>query len=78
VVFTSARSGEGVGLLLDRALAVADGATPHRPVMATRIPLVEDGHAHAHAFGLGHGHPHTHVHAAGHTHAHPGTPAAAR
>ncbi|MFI6349152.1 hydrogenase nickel incorporation protein HypB [Streptomyces sp. NPDC050560] len=33
VLFTSARTGEGVGLLLDRALAAADGARPHRPVM---------------------------------------------
>jgi len=77
VVFTSARRGEGAGLLLDRALAVADGTAPHQPVMAIRIPLVEDGHAHAHAFGLGHGHPHAHSHAPGHTHAHPGTAAAA-
>jgi hydrogenase nickel incorporation protein HypB len=64
VVFSSVRSGEGVGLLLDRALAVAAGAAPHRPVpAASAVPLVMDGHAHAHAFGLGHGHPHTHVHA---------------
>ncbi|MCL2550526.1 MAG: hydrogenase nickel incorporation protein HypB [Actinomycetia bacterium] len=85
VVFTSARSGEGAGLLLDRALAVADGAAPHRPVMATAtVALVEDGHAHAHAFGLGHGHPHAHAHphphdpADAHDGAHDGAPAAAR
>ncbi|MFD0065438.1 hydrogenase nickel incorporation protein HypB [Streptomyces sp. NPDC056637] len=34
VVLTSARRGRGVGELLDRALAVADGGAVHEPVMA--------------------------------------------
>lgn len=34
VVFTSARGGQGIGVLLERALAVRDGAEVHRPVMA--------------------------------------------
>ncbi|MFJ5775250.1 hydrogenase nickel incorporation protein HypB [Streptomyces sp. NPDC093094] len=49
VVLTSARRGQGVGTLLDRALAAAQGAPPHRPVMA--------GHAHT-------GHPHARTGAA--------------
>ncbi|MFE2407718.1 hydrogenase nickel incorporation protein HypB [Kitasatospora sp. NPDC059408] len=39
VVHTSARTGDGVGALLDRALGVLDGAAVHRPVMAS-------GHSH--------------------------------
>ncbi|GAA2793853.1 hydrogenase nickel incorporation protein HypB [Kitasatospora paracochleata] len=46
VVFTSARTGQGAGLLLDRALAVLDGARPHRPVMAAAAP--DHGHGHGH------------------------------
>ena len=52
VVRTSARRGRGVGLLLERALAVAAGAEAHRPVMAA--PAAPCGrscaraHAHAH------------------------------
>jgi hydrogenase nickel incorporation protein HypB len=42
VVLTSARRGEGTGLLLDRALAVAEGGGVHTPVMATAA------HAHGH------------------------------
>src|SRR5262249_40753740 len=38
VVSTSARRGEGVGLVLERALAAADGAAVHRPVMACQAP----------------------------------------
>ncbi|GAA1899452.1 hydrogenase nickel incorporation protein HypB [Streptantibioticus ferralitis] len=34
VLLTSARRGQGVGALLDRALAAGDGAEVHRPVMA--------------------------------------------
>ncbi|MFH8447827.1 hydrogenase nickel incorporation protein HypB [Streptomyces fungicidicus] len=34
VVLTSVRTGEGAGVLVDRALAAADGATVHAPVMA--------------------------------------------
>jgi hydrogenase nickel incorporation protein HypB len=36
VVLTSARRGSGVGELLDRALAVADGGAVHEPVMAAQ------------------------------------------
>ncbi|MEK0096943.1 hydrogenase nickel incorporation protein HypB [Streptomyces sp. NPDC056002] len=36
VVLTSARRGGGVGELLDRALAVADGGAVHAPVMAVQ------------------------------------------
>ncbi|MER5637967.1 hydrogenase nickel incorporation protein HypB [Kitasatospora sp. NPDC002227] len=48
VVFTSARTGQGAGALLDRACAVLDGAPAHRPVMAG-APAHEHGHSHAHA-----------------------------
>ncbi|WP_055491120.1 hydrogenase nickel incorporation protein HypB [Streptomyces sp. TP-A0356] len=48
VLMTSARRELGVGALLDRALAAADGAPPHRPVMA------REPHAHTHT------HDHTH------------------
>lgn len=69
VALTSARAGEGVGLLLDRALAVGAGAAAHTPVMA------RDPHAHGHRHGLGHGHSHgdghDHDHGDGHGH---GTP----
>ncbi|HET6635093.1 MAG TPA: hydrogenase nickel incorporation protein HypB [Streptomyces sp.] len=44
VVFTSVRRGTGLGLLLDRSLAVQEGTPPHRPVMA-RLP---GAHHHAH------------------------------
>jgi hydrogenase nickel incorporation protein HypB len=51
VLLTSARTGEGVGLLLDRALAAADrGGAPHRPVMARQ--------AHEHRHDPEHVHPH--------------------
>jgi hydrogenase nickel incorporation protein HypB len=49
VVLTSARRGQGGGALLDRALAAAEGAPPHTPVMARR-PDAD------------HTHPHTHTH----------------
>ncbi|MFD8705003.1 hydrogenase nickel incorporation protein HypB [Kitasatospora sp. NPDC059648] len=44
VVPTSARTGDGVGALLERALAVLDGVAPHRPVMA--VHGAPGGHAH--------------------------------
>ncbi|MGW2050138.1 hydrogenase nickel incorporation protein HypB [Streptomyces sp. NPDC001858] len=53
IVRTSARRGEGVGAVLDRALVAASGAPVHQPVMA-RAP-----HAHPHP------HPHPHAHAGG-------------
>ncbi|KUN81195.1 hydrogenase nickel incorporation protein HypB [Streptomyces griseoruber] len=65
IVMTSARRGKGVGALLDRALAAAEGAPVHTPVMA-RQP---HGHAHAHAHAHSHAHPH------GHAHTHDGAPA---
>ncbi|MFI8287990.1 hydrogenase accessory protein HypB [Streptomyces sp. ms191] len=74
VVLTSARADEGVGVLLDRALAVAKGAAPHRPVMAR--PEHDHGHTHghtharAHSHGEGHDHPHDHDQGEGHDHAH--------
>ena len=62
VLLTSARSGAGVGVLLDRALAAADGAPAHRPVMAGLQP---DRHHHG---DHDHDHTHSHDHAAAHTH----------
>ncbi|MHA5047641.1 hydrogenase nickel incorporation protein HypB [Streptomyces sp. SD15] len=56
VLLTSARRGRGVGTLLDRALAAAEDAPLHTPVMARRP---EDS-AHVHA-----GHTHHHDHADG-------------
>ncbi|WP_042507790.1 hydrogenase nickel incorporation protein HypB [Streptantibioticus cattleyicolor] len=41
VAYTSARTGEGTGLLLDRALAVAGGAAAHRPVMSRPAPAAD-------------------------------------
>jgi len=61
VVFTSARRGQGVGLLLDRALAVANGAAAHQPVMAAPGPHAHSGPpAPAHSHGSGHIHEHAH------------------
>ncbi|MDH6131271.1 hydrogenase nickel incorporation protein HypB [Kitasatospora sp. MAA4] len=76
VVLTSARSGAGAGLLLDRAAAVADGAEAHLPVMAHRTDAHHSHHGggelHSHEGGLLHAHPnaqdgdgHSHAHAAG-------------
>ncbi len=57
VLFTSARRGEGIGLILDHALAVHDGAAVHRPVMAEQAA----GHpGHHHGDGA-EGAAHTHV-----------------
>ncbi|MFD8048573.1 hydrogenase nickel incorporation protein HypB [Streptomyces chartreusis] len=56
VVLTSARRDRGVGTLLDRALAAAEGAPLHAPVMA-RHPEGDHAHAHSHS----HAHSHTHV-----------------
>ncbi|MDI5970700.1 hydrogenase nickel incorporation protein HypB [Streptomyces sp. SL13] len=70
VVHTSARRGEGVGRLLDRALAVSHGAAVHQPVMATAL----DGHGHrdgrGHGDGPGHDHGHDHDHGHGHEDSH--------
>ncbi|MER6915291.1 hydrogenase nickel incorporation protein HypB [Streptomyces sp. NPDC000594] len=74
VVFTSARTGQGLGVLLDRALGVREGDRPHRPVMAggqdTGAPLPVPDHAHEHE----HPHPHPHPHPHDHIHAHEHTP----
>ncbi|MEU5768348.1 hydrogenase nickel incorporation protein HypB [Streptomyces asoensis] len=58
VVMTSARRGKGVGLLLDRALAAAEGGPLHTPVMAGR-PDQDHGPSHSHGHGHGHQHPHS-------------------
>jgi hydrogenase nickel incorporation protein HypB len=58
VVFTSARRGEGVGLILQRALAVRDGAAAHRPVMSRQS---FNGHQHHHDATGTHAHPHVHL-----------------
>ncbi|MGW9371817.1 hydrogenase nickel incorporation protein HypB [Streptomyces xanthophaeus] len=83
VVLTSARSGEGAGVLLDRALAVEAGAKAHAPVMAQ-----QQGHGHGHHHGAHahahdheheheheHDHDHDHEHGPGHRHEHDGLPA---
>ncbi|AXE25058.1 hydrogenase accessory protein HypB [Streptomyces globosus] len=68
VLLTSARTGEGAGALLDRALAVADGKPVHTPVMAGRQPAHPPGHDHGDHGGHDHGgHDHR-----GHAHGHPG------
>ncbi|MGW7196648.1 hydrogenase nickel incorporation protein HypB [Streptomyces chryseus] len=59
VLLTSARRGQGAGALLDRALAAADGAPVHAPVMGRCQDDVAQGHTHPH------------VHAGAHHHAHP-------
>ncbi|MGW2042381.1 hydrogenase nickel incorporation protein HypB [Streptomyces virginiae] len=72
IVMTSARRGEGLGLLLDRALAAGTGAGTHTPVMARRQQ--ETGHDHGSGHGPGHGpgqgsgHGHDHGHLHGHGH----------
>ncbi|MEU2391706.1 hydrogenase nickel incorporation protein HypB [Streptomyces sp. NPDC007369] len=46
VLLTSARTGEGAGGLLDRALAAGDGAPLHVPVMAGQQPAHHHHHHH--------------------------------
>ncbi|MFJ5808545.1 hydrogenase nickel incorporation protein HypB [Streptomyces sp. NPDC093093] len=69
VVLTSARANEGVGLLLDRALAVGAGATVHAPVMAGRDGGHLDHHG-AHDHDHDHGADHSHDHDQDHEHGH--------
>ncbi|WP_395292530.1 hydrogenase nickel incorporation protein HypB [Kitasatospora hibisci] len=73
VLFTSARTGQGAGVLLERALAVLDGAAVHRPVMAGTA-AASHGHAHGHPHGDGggdgHAHRGDHAHGDDHVHAH--------
>ncbi|MFH9798159.1 MULTISPECIES: hydrogenase nickel incorporation protein HypB [Streptomyces] len=83
IVMTSARKGEGLGLLLDRSLAAGAGTGTHAPVMARRQQAT--GHDHAPVHGHDHGHLHGHGHGAEHEsdhhhhhgpgHAHDHTPA---
>ncbi|MEW1801512.1 hydrogenase nickel incorporation protein HypB [Streptomyces virginiae] len=83
IVMTSARKGEGLGLLLDRSLAAGAGTGTHTPVMARRQQAT--GHDHAPVHGHDHGHLHGHGHGADHEsdhhhhhgpgHAHDHTPA---
>ncbi|MCX4775923.1 hydrogenase nickel incorporation protein HypB [Streptomyces sp. NBC_01264] len=80
VVLTSARTGEGVGLLLDLAQAVGAGAAAHTPVMAgaraqTPSPGAGGGadgvHGHSHGDSHSHGHHHDgHTHGPGDGHDH--------
>ncbi|WP_392674345.1 hydrogenase nickel incorporation protein HypB [Streptomyces sp. LN785] len=69
VILTAARRGLGVGALLDRALAAAQGDPVHTPVMARRQPSQE--HAHNHQENAVRSHTHTHTHTGTHTHTHP-------
>ncbi|WP_371593720.1 hydrogenase nickel incorporation protein HypB [Streptomyces virginiae] len=62
VVLTSARAGDGLGVLLDRALAAVSGAGTHTPVMARQ----QHGHGHGHE----HDHDHDHDHERDHDHGH--------
>lgn len=69
VVFTSARSGQGIDRLLDLTLAVADGTPPHRPALATPgtqvsyLYAVDDGgHGYADDVEPAGAHAHGHVH----------------
>ncbi|MFC8089558.1 hydrogenase nickel incorporation protein HypB [Streptomyces sp. NPDC057301] len=58
LMFSCARTGDGVDTLLDRVLAVRDGAAVHRP------PLAPRPHSHAHTQSDTHIHTHTHEDAA--------------
>ncbi|MCG3041448.1 hydrogenase nickel incorporation protein HypB [Streptomyces sp. S1A] len=77
VLHTSARTGQGVDALLDRVLAVCEGARPHRPPLAGRH-LREHRHEHGHEQGREdvHEHPREHPRDHEHPHAHPGGPGA--
>ncbi|MFD9517819.1 hydrogenase nickel incorporation protein HypB [Streptomyces sp. NPDC059979] len=68
VVLTSARAGEGVGVLLDRALAAGAGAATHTPVMARQQQ--SHGHGHGHDHDHDHGPDHDHGHGPAHDHGH--------
>ncbi|MFI1946205.1 hydrogenase nickel incorporation protein HypB [Streptomyces virginiae] len=74
VVLTSARAGEGLGVLLDRALAAGSGAGTHTPVMARQQHGHGHGHDHDHDHDHGHERDHDHGHDEGghdHEHEHP-------
>ncbi|MFD6892225.1 hydrogenase nickel incorporation protein HypB [Streptomyces sp. NPDC059957] len=80
VVLTSARTGEGLGLMLDRTQAIGAGAAAHTPVMAGARTGVQsagagDGHGNGHGHGDGHehehgDHEHPHQPGDGHDHGH--------
>ncbi|OEU89094.1 hydrogenase nickel incorporation protein HypB [Streptomyces oceani] len=70
IVRTSARTGEGTGELLRRALAVRAGETVHQPVLASgdRTTQPAQPHTHEHAHERGHQHDHgTQRHADAHS-----------
>ncbi|MDH6114406.1 hydrogenase nickel incorporation protein HypB [Kitasatospora sp. MAP12-15] len=62
VLLTSVRGGVGAGLLLDRALAVAQGGEVHLPVMAAGAQAHSHGPEHSHSPEHSHGHEHGHPH----------------
>lgn len=73
VVLTSARTGEGLGLLLDRAQAVGAGDPAHTPVMARACTAAQSpgaGGGHSHGNGDHHSHSHPHQPGDGHEHGH--------
>ncbi|QES57387.1 hydrogenase accessory protein HypB [Streptomyces venezuelae] len=70
VVLTSARAGEGLGVLLDRALAAGSGEGTHTPVMAGRQHAHGHGHSHGHDHDHDHDHEHDHEHEHEHAHDH--------
>ncbi|MFI1646983.1 hydrogenase nickel incorporation protein HypB [Streptomyces avidinii] len=76
IVLTSARAGEGLGVLLDRALEVGAGGGAHAPVMARQQNAYPHAHAYAHGHSHGHGHDHDDEHDHGrdedHDHDHDG------
>ncbi|MET7289458.1 hydrogenase nickel incorporation protein HypB [Streptomyces sp. NPDC005573] len=59
ILRSCARTGEGVAVVLDRVLAVRDGAPVHRPPLAPH----PHGHVHVHDGDDGHSHAHGHHHA---------------
>ncbi|WP_344630352.1 hydrogenase nickel incorporation protein HypB [Streptomyces glaucosporus] len=67
VLRTSARTGEGVGELLERITAVGAGRRPHRPPLAgPHLRGYRHGHDHGHGREQAHDHGHDHGH--GHRH----------
>ncbi|MFE5804329.1 hydrogenase nickel incorporation protein HypB [Streptomyces sp. NPDC056491] len=72
VVLTSARAGEGLGVLLDRALAAGEGTGTHTPVMARRQHTHGHGHTHdqdrEHDHDRDHDREHEHDHGEDHVH----------
>lgn len=78
ILLTAARRGQGVGSLLDRALAAGEGAPVHTPVMARQHTNTRGAHTpHDHGAHSSHDHggthTHTHTHTLTHTHSDLGT-----